>query len=116
MKRFFLSLVLATAVLGIACNKPVQAPVPGSLNAFDASSYRSLIDAQAAINAVKTDAAAGKIVLTPAEKTVLNKAIADYNIAEAAWQAYHAGTTADTATLTTAINQLVADIAALGGK
>jgi hypothetical protein len=118
MKLKLLTLLLPLCLLA-GCVKNIQAPVPGQLNAFDATSYRVLTDAQAAIDSVKNSAITAP--LTSTQKVVLNQAIADYNIAEASWQAYHAGGTTNTAALTSAINTLVADIAAIstqikGGK
>ena len=104
---------LLTLVLMAGCAKKVTAPLPGAINSFDSLSYQTLMDAQAAINAVKDDIAANKFTPTPTQKTVLNQAIGGYHIAQAAWQAYHSGATSDTAGLTSAINQLVADVAAL---
>lgn len=112
--RFFSVLILCLTLTG--CAKKVSAPLPGSINSFDSISYQTLMDAQAAINAVKADVTAQKIVLSPAQKTVLNQAIQDYDIGQATWQAYHAGATQDTAGLTAAINQLVSDVAAIAVK
>jgi cbb3-type cytochrome oxidase cytochrome c subunit len=92
------------------------------VNTFDGQEYRFLFDAQAALNSVKADVAAGKITLNPTEKDALNKAIQSYNLAEAQWHAYHSGATSDTAGLSAAINQLVSDVNAIvavvqaGGK
>ena len=61
------------------------------------------------LNSVKADLSK----LSPEAKPSLNKAIALYNTAEAAWQAYHAGKSSDQATLTAALSQAVADVAAL---
>jgi hypothetical protein len=115
MKRT-LVVALALALSFAGCAKKVAAPLPGAINSFDQMSYTTLMDAQAGINAVKADVASGKVALTAAQKGVLNQAIADYNIAEASYQAYHSGSTSDTAGLTAAINQIVADIAALAQK
>lgn len=108
--------LIATIALTVGCAKHVAAPVPGAINVFDSTSYRTLVDAQAAIQSVKADVANGKKTLNPTEKAVLNQAIQDYNIAQAAWQAYHAGATQDTTTLASAINQLVLDIAGIASK
>jgi hypothetical protein len=96
--------------------KPQTLP-PGALNQFDAQSYTSLMGAQAVLNSVKADLSK----LPPAAKPTLNKAIASYNVAEAAWQAYHAGKSDNQAALTAALSQAVGDVAALltqisGGK
>ena len=112
------SVLLALLVL-VACpnNPKPQTLPPGALNQFDATSYESLMGAQAVLNSVKADI--GK--LPPEAKPALNKAIASYNVAEAAWQAFHAGKSNDQAALTAALSQAVADVAALltqisGGK
>jgi hypothetical protein len=123
MKQVHVLLLTLTLAAGLGCaaKTTVTAPIPGAINSFDSVSYQTLMDAQAAINAVKADVAAGKVTLTATQKTVLNQAIQDYDLAQAAWQAYHAGSTSNTVALTSAINQIVADIAALatqiqGGK
>jgi hypothetical protein len=109
-----LTLLLLSIVLAAGCStKSTQPVLPGAINSFDQTSYQTLMDAQAAIGAVKADVAGGKFTLTAAQKTVFNQAIADFNVAEAAWQTYHAGATNNVAALTTAINQLVADVAAI---
>jgi len=119
MRRLKLgSVVLAVLVLAACPNNPKpQTLPPGALNQFDATSYTSLMGAQAVLNSVKADASK----LPPDAKPALNKAIESYNVAEAAWQAYHAGKTGDQATLTQAISQAVTDVATLltqisGGK
>jgi hypothetical protein len=114
-------LVLVLLTLTVACHKTVTAPVPGQLNTFDAYAYRVLADAQAAINDFKASVAAGKIVETPTLKTVLNQAITDYNVANAAYQGWHAaGGNGPTAPVAAALNQVNADItnvsAQAGGK
>ena len=86
MRRLKLaSVVLAVLVLA-ACpsNTKLNTLPPGALNQFDATSYTSLMGAQAVLNSVKADIDK----LPPAAKPALNKAIASYNVAEAAWQAY----------------------------
>lgn len=105
-------------VLGtVACHKTVVAPVPGQLNTFDAYAFRVLADAQAALESFKASPSAQ----TPAVKTVLNQAIADYNIAEVTYKAWHAsGGTGDTAPVAAAIGKVQGDIAGVasqtGGK
>jgi predicted lipoprotein len=112
------SVLLALLVL-VACpnNPKPQTLPPGALNQFDATSYESLMGAQAVLNSVKADLSK----LPPEAKPALNKAIASYNVAEAAWQAFHAGKSNDQAALTAALSQAVGDVAALltqisGGK
>lgn len=92
-------------VVGCAATKPVQAPIPGQVNAFDASMYRGLRDMQGAIDATKTDLAAGKVTFTAQETQIFDDFKSTYNVAEAAWQVYHgAATTANANTLTAAYN------------
>ena len=114
-KAVVLMLVMAATLIfsGCAAKQPPSAPVPGSINAFDATSFRVLSDAQAMINSIKFDVSTGNLTLSPTQKKVLNQAIADYNVGESAWQAYHAGATGDTTTLGKAITDLVNDIASL---
>jgi hypothetical protein len=119
MKKKFsvLPLVLVLVVgLGCAAKKPAATLPPGAINQFDATSYRVLSDAQAAINSVKGDIAAGKVTPTEGEKKILNQIIADYNSANDLYQAYHLQATTDTAGLSRAINQLVSDIAAVSSQ
>lgn len=106
-------------VLVVGCQHKVATaatPVPpGAVNQFDATAYRICADAQAAIESVKADVAAGTVTLTDPQKAILNQLIAHYNTAESLAQAYHANANgnADTSSLTAALNQLVADIAAV---
>lgn len=116
MKKAQVFLLALSLLAGFGCAKKVTAPLPGSINSFDSLSYQTLMDAQAAINAVKDDIADKKFTPTQAQKAVINQAIGGYDLAETAWHAYHSGATADTAGLTAAINQLIADIAALASQ
>jgi hypothetical protein len=107
-------IVITGALLIAGCAHQVNAPLPpGALNAFDADSYRTLSDGHAAIQSIQQDAAAGKLTLDANQKTVLNKAIADVNTADHLYQAYHASGAGDTTALSTAIQQIVADLALL---
>jgi len=116
MKKITTLLLALTLLAALGCAKKVSAPVPGSINSFDALSYQTLMDVQAAITAVKLDISSGKFAPTPAQKAVVNQAITDYDLAEAAWHAYHSGATGDATGLSTAINQCIADIAAIASK
>ena len=113
MRKLKLASVFVALLLLAACSstatKPATTLPPGALNQFDLTSYESLMGAQAVINSVKADIAK----LPPEAKPALNKAIASYNLAEAAWQSYHAGATNNQAQLSAAINQAVSDVAAL---
>ena len=119
MRQLKLASVLLALLVLVACpnNPKPQTLPPGALSQFDATSYESLMGAQAVLNSVKADI--GK--LPPEAKPALNKAIASYNVAEAAWQAFHAGKSNDQAALTTALAQATGDVATLltqisGGK
>jgi hypothetical protein len=97
----------------LACHSKVVT-VPGSLNTFDSYAYRVLLDAQAAITDFKTSVTSGKLPESPQTKAALNQAIADYNIAEAAYQAWHsAGGKGTTSTVNGPLNILQNDIATL---
>ena len=116
MKRLVLFLVLLTLPLGtVGCAKKATAPVPGAINTFDSTTYRALMDAQAAINSFKADVTSGKLPETPAIKTALNQVISDYNAADQLYQAYHAsaGTTPQ-APVQAAVTSLQTDINKLG--
>ena len=108
------ALVLLTLATG--CTKTVVAPVPGQLNTFDAYVYRVLYDSQAALNSFKSSPSA----TNPSVKPILNQAIADYDIVEAAYQVWHAaGGTGSTAAIQQGVAKLQSDItgiAAAGGK
>lgn len=116
-KAAMLAILAAVMSVGLGCHKAVaSAPVPGAVNTFDSTTYRALMDAQAAINSLKGDIAAGKLAETPAMKTALNQAITDYNTADALWQTYHSSaSTAQEPALQAAINKLQTDTTTLGG-
>jgi hypothetical protein len=114
--RIRIAPILLMLILVAACHKnTVQAPLPaGAINQLDATAYRVLSDAQAAINSLKGDIESGKMTVTDTQKAVLNQVIAHYNVAEGLAQSYHAtGGVGDTTALTNAISQLVQDIASL---
>jgi PBP1b-binding outer membrane lipoprotein LpoB len=117
MKRTLAVLVLAFGLAGCAGSNPVNAPLPpGAINHFDATTFDVLSQAQATINSVKSTYTTLPASQQPQVKVVLNQAIADYNVAENAYKAYHAGGTQDTTALTAAIAALVADIGSLVAK
>src|SRR5215472_727798 len=100
------------------CAKKVSAPVPGQLNTFDAYVYRVLLDSQAALSSFESSPSAQN----PAIKPILNQAIADYDIVEAAYQVWRAaGGTGSTAPINAGITKLNSDLGSLqsglaGGK
>lgn len=101
--------VLAGVMMAVGgCNK--AALHPGAIDSFDSSTYDALIVAQATIEPLRADFEDGAIA--PSTKPNLNAAIESYNVAEVAWQAYHAGG-ANQAALQTALDELVAVIANL---
>ncbi len=92
MKTSIASLVIALS-LAAGCSAPVQHP--GAVSTFDSTTYDALTVAQAAIEQAKTSFGP-----TPSAtiKTLLNNAITAYNVAEAAYMAYHQAAVAGTAT------------------
>jgi hypothetical protein len=117
MKRV-LALVLLLPLLLAGCGKVHYTPHPGSVSTFDSAAYDALLDYKAALDQVKDDYAKGK--LPPESKGYINQAVAAYNTADSAWQAYHVGATGNAQQLQDAINafaQSIADIrATFGGK
>ena len=125
MKRISLvivSMLVILAMFGCANQTKPQTLPPGAFNSADAKLFDSLMVAQASLESVKKDAAN----LPASAKPLLNKAIASYNMAEAAYQGYRAavaaGKAGDQTGVTVAIVQATADISALvqslvgGGK
>lgn len=113
MRKLAILLLLFT----VGCHKTVTAPVPGQINTFDAYAYRVLFDAQAAINSFKGSTSGQN----PSVKPLLNQAISDYDIAESAYQVWHAaGGTGPTTAISQGIAQVQNDINAIataaGGK
>jgi hypothetical protein len=110
------SLLLLCGVLGfgmMGCKAASTTLPPGALNTFDADSYQSLMVAQAALNSFKAQSVTLSAT-SPTFKPVLNQAITDYNVAESAWQAYHAGN-GTSAAVTAALATITADILKLNG-
>lgn len=96
-------IVIAVLLLA-ACAQ--HAPVhPGAVNAFDSSAYDALVTIQAAIEQAKVN-------VPVAQKPLLNKIIADYNVAHQAYVVYHSAAVAGTADPTAQAN-LQAQIDAL---
>lgn len=131
MKKKMLAFVLLTFGLCTGCAKNVvTAPVPGSTGTPDATAFRVLADAQAALHSIKTweqcaaakfpqtiaidgtvepcDASAG--TFPAAAVPLLNTAIQSYNDLEKLGQAFHAGTNTDQAGLQAAESKLSTDV------
>lgn len=125
---------LILTILTVGCAKhAAQAPVPGTINTFDAYAARAVGDAQAALVAAKTwefcsdqnfpasvsfdnasyacDKTAGPF--PSAGRPVLLKAEQSFNLALSASLAYHSGATSDTAGLTQALTQLGIDVGSM---
>ena len=81
-----LPLILLISLLG--CHKQAQVH-PGAISNIDSYAYDILLVEQDAITSAKAAYLAGS--LPPASKGPLNIAIAQYNVTQASWQAYHAG-------------------------
>lgn len=113
-----LAFIMLTLTFTSGCAKTVTAPVPGQISTTDAFFYRVLLDTQAALNAFKADLASGKVTETPTIRIYLNTAINDYDIAEAAYQAWRTTSatnpTASSAAVSTAVTKVQTDITNLG--
>lgn len=98
---------------------PPAALAPGAVNQFDQDSYATLMAAQASLNSLKQSVAQDPANLASL-KPILNQAISDYNIAEAAWQVYHAAaqagsaTTAQQTAVTTSLTAVQSDLKKAG--
>lgn len=101
-------MLLILLLVGCANQSKPQTLPPGALNSFDANSYVTLMGIQAALNSAKADYEAGRYPQSPQAKQALNAAISAYNVAEAAWQAEHAGTGNPSAVTTAAMQATTA--------
>jgi hypothetical protein len=117
MKRALLSLILLPLLVfplagcpAASSSTPPAALVPGALNQFDQTSYATLMSVQAALNSLNASYKANPTGLASL-KAILDQAAADYNIAELAWQTYHAASTAaNQAAVTSAITKTQSDL------
>ena len=87
--------------LTVGCHS-VAAPVPGSANAFDSTSYLTLVTTDSVIESTKTDLANNSFPMAIAGnvKTALNALINAYDLAQQAYLAYHTAALAGTSTPT----------------
>lgn len=131
MKRSIATLMLALMLcFASACKKPVTAPVPGTINTFDAYAARAVGDAQAALVSAKTwefcsdqsfpatvtfdgnsyqcDKTAGPFPV--AGRPYLYKAEQAFAVAQSAAYAYHTAASSDTTGLSQALVSLGAAI------
>lgn len=111
-----LSMFLALPLLLAGC-KTVSAPVPlppGAVNQADETFYQSLSAAQSALNSLKASEPSA-----PQIKAALNQAIADYDLANTAYQAFHAalaaGQNPSSTAISNAITKVQNDLTALKG-
>ncbi len=97
MRRILIALTLASTMLvPMGCHKTTPTNpatlAPGAYNSTDQTLYQSLMAVQASLNSLKATLANPQT--TPQTVTLLkpyvNQAILDYDIAEVAWQTYHA--------------------------
>ena len=114
--RKFVAPLLLLAVIGC---KPATTPTPppppiaGAINAFDQTSYQTLIAVQATITSLNNSYKANPTGLASL-KPVLDQAATDYNLAELTWQTYHAtATAANQAAVTAALTKVQSDLASV---
>lgn len=128
--KMLTTVCLVLLALTLGCAKKMEAPVPGTINTFDAYSARVIGDAQAALLGAKTWELCSDGVFPPtvtfdgqtvvcdgtagpfpaAGRPILFKAEESYNLALAAAKAYHSGAGGDTAGLSAALTTLGVDI------
>lgn len=83
--RTLVTVVLLSALLGCAKSVTVH---PGATSSLDSYGYDVLLVEQAVLNQARANYLAGSL---PAQaKAPLNAAIRQFNVTQAAWQAYHA--------------------------
>jgi hypothetical protein len=94
---------------------PTPPLVPGALNQFDQTSYATLLTAQASYNSLLASYKANPSTLASL-KAPLDAAATAINLAEMAWQAYHAAGASATSTQQAAVTtSLAAAQTALAG-
>jgi len=110
--RLHLAALVALLVACLACTKNAQVTIPGSLNDFDATAYKTLLTVQTSIEEAKT-----QLGTHPQIKGPLNAVIAAYNAAQDAYKLYHeqaaSGANPGTSALSDQIAALVSDVAAI---
>ena len=110
--------ILALMALSLSACKTTTAAnpatlAPGAYNQTDQLLYQSLMAVQASINSLKTQVTANLSLKVP-----LNQAIQDYDIAEVAYQTYHAALatnpTTSPASVQSAISKVQTDLSSVG--
>lgn len=113
-----LASLLLLAALGCAtatAPAPPPPPIAGAVNAFDQTSYQTLIAVQATLTSLNNSYKANPTGLASL-KPILDQAATDYNLAELTWQTYHvAATAANQAAVTAALTKVQSDLAATAG-
>lgn len=109
-------LVLLLCLLPLGCRTATAPPPPlitGALNTFDQDSYKTLLAVQASYNSALGSYKANPTGLS-ALKAPLDQVATDLNLAELAWQTYHAAATAaNQAALTTSLTKVQTDLASI---
>lgn len=114
LNKLLASIVLGVTLMApIGCVKnPVQAPIPGSINNFDSGAYQTLRTAHDIAKSLSDQAAAGTFKPSATQKAAINQFIADLNVADTVYAAYHNGA-ATQAQAQKAIDTVTAEQAAL---
>lgn len=118
MKRFTLLPLALFAAMTIGCAHQVSAPIPGSLNSFDSTAYQTLMVSRGIAQSFSDQACSnnggkpGCFAPSATEKTAINQFIADLNIAETVYVAYHQGAQPQAAAQA-ALSKVTADQASL---
>jgi hypothetical protein len=109
MRKLVLTLILCLCTVGCIKATAPTPPLPGALNSFDQTSYQTLVTAQASLNDFKASVTKDPNLATL--KPALNQAVQDYDIAEVAWQTYHAAASAvNQAAVTAALDKVQGDV------
>jgi histidyl-tRNA synthetase len=80
---------------------------PGAINEFDAMTYRNLMTAQAFLNSLRNSIDEGKLALDGHKKSVFNRVVGSFNVAQDLSKRYHSGATTDTEVVGTAVAEVV---------
>lgn len=121
MKHVLIRFLLITGILcfPIGCtHQPAQAPIPGSINAFDSGAYQTLRTAHDIAASLSSQACSnngnkpGCFNPSATQKVAINQFINDLNIADQVYSAYHQGLQTQAAAQA-AINTVQRDQAAL---
>jgi hypothetical protein len=115
VKNFLLFLSLSLVGCHATAPTPPPPPLAGAVNAFDQTSYQTLIAVQATLTSLNNSYKANPTGLASL-KAILDQAANDYNLAELTWQTYHTAATAvNQAAVTAALTKVQSDLAATAG-